>query len=84
MAKQKRVKRVKQRKKFKDTGLAKLINEMGTSIKKSTGNDTSFSAEYGGKEIKVTAKKVKQPAPKKNNLLPIIGIGLAAFLLLKN
>jgi hypothetical protein len=32
----------------------------------------------------VIAKKVKQPAPKKNNLLPIIGIGLAAFLLLKN
>jgi hypothetical protein len=84
MAKQKRVKRVKQRKKFKETGLSKLMKEVGTNIKKSTGNDTAFNAEYGGKEIKVIAKKVKQPATKKNNLLPIIGIGLAAFLLLKN
>jgi hypothetical protein len=84
MAKQKRVKRVKQRKKFKDTGFATLMKEVGTAFKKTGGEDVAFASEYQGKEIKVKAKRVKSSGQKKSNLLPLFGIGIAAVLLLKN
>jgi len=76
----------KQRKKFKDTGLAKLVKEMGTGIIKASSGDPAFKAEYQGKEIKIKAKRIKpQPeqAEKKFNYIPLIGIAAAAFFLFK-
>lgn len=83
MAKQKRVKRVKQRKKFKDTGFATLMKEVGTAFKKTSGDDVAFASEYQGKEIKVRAKRIKSPGSKKSNVLPLIGLGVAALILFK-
>lgn len=84
MARQKRVKRTKQRKKFKDTGFATLMKEVGTAFKKTGGEDVAFASEYQGKEIKVKAKRIKSPGQKKSNFLPLLGVGLAALLFIKS
>lgn len=84
MARQKKVRRVKQRKKFKDTGFATLMKEVGTAFKKTGGEDVAFASEYQGKEIKVKAKRIKSPRQKKSNFLPLIGVGLAVLLSIKN
>jgi hypothetical protein len=80
----KRVK--KQRKKFKETGLAKLVQEMGSGIKKASSVGPSFVSEYQGKEIKIKAKRIKpQPeqSEKKFNYIPLIGIAAIAFFMFK-
>lgn len=76
----------KQRKKFKETGLAKLVNEMGSGIKKASSVGPSFNSEYQGKEIKIKAKRIKpQPeqSEKKFNYIPLIGIAAIAFFMFK-
>lgn len=84
MARQKKIKRVKQRKKFKDTGFANLMKEVGTALKKTDGENVAFASEYQGKEIKVKAKRVKSPVQKKSNFPPLLGVSLAALLFLKS
>lgn len=80
----KRVK--KQRKKLKETGLAKLVKEMGTGIKKASSVSPSFNSEYQGKEIKIKAKRIN-PQPKRSerkfNYIPLIGIAAIAFFMFK-
>jgi hypothetical protein len=76
----------KQRKKLKETGLAKLVKEMGAGIKKASSADPSFNSEYQGKEIKIKAKRIKpQPeqAEKKFNYIPLIGMAAIAFFMFK-
>lgn len=76
----------KQRKKFKETGLAKLVQEMGSGIKKASSVGPSFNSEYQGKEIKIKAKRIKpQPeqSEKKFNYIPLIGIAAIAFFMFK-
>jgi hypothetical protein len=80
----KRVK--KQRKKFKETGLAKLVQEMGSGIKKASSVGPSFNSEYQGKEIKIKDKRIKpQPeqSEKKFNYIPLIGMAAIAFFMFK-
>jgi hypothetical protein len=80
----KRVK--KQRKKFKETGLAKLVKEMGSGIQKASSVNPSFNAVYQGKEIKIKTKRIKpQPeqSEKKFNYIPLIGIAAIAFFMFK-
>ncbi len=84
MAGKKRVKRVKQRKKFKDTGFATLMKEVGTALKKTNGEDVAFASEYQGKEIKVKAKRIKSHSKKKGSALPLLAVGLAVLLFIKN
>jgi hypothetical protein len=76
----------KQRKKFKETGLAKLVQEMGSGIKKASSVGPSFNSEYQGKEIKIKAKRIKpQPeqSEKKFNYIPLIGMAAIAFFMFK-